>query len=139
VNRADRRAADRGRTPLGLSATPAPGARPVTVTREIPVTVLASGDGSRQVVNHDTDEPCFGCPCCALWARSLDALAAAIREHEDGGHSQLPDGRHDRVCPLVWWDNDNARCTCVEYLPGCLVCQMLAGAVDHPPTPDNEG
>lgn len=132
MNRAERRAAGgKYPHPPRLSTTPAPGSRPVTVTREIPVTVLASGDGSRQVVNHDTDEPCFACPCCALWARSLDALAAAIREHEDGGHTQLPDGRHDRVCPLVW-DGEHRRCTCVAYLPGCLVCQMLAGAVDNP-------
>lgn len=88
---------------------------PVTVRREVPVTILTDPDGGRRVVNHDTDEPCFGCPCCALWARSLDELAAAIRDHEDAGHTQAGAPRDFTTGEI-----------------SCLVCAMLAGLADGP-------
>lgn len=84
-----------------------PGAVPVTVTREVPVTILTDSDGGRTVVEHDTAEPCYGCACCAVWARSLDQLAAAMRTHHDEEH----------LVPLV-------------HNHACMVCAMLAGALD---------
>jgi hypothetical protein len=91
--------------PRALSAVPSPGSQPVTVSREVPVTLLAGADGARQVVNHETDEPCYECACCALWARSLDTLGAAMRTHHDERH-ELP-----------------------ELHPDCLMCALLTGAV----------
>ena len=101
--------------------------QPVTVSREIPVTVMQHADGSHTVVNHEADDPCYDCRCCALWARSLDALAAAIRAHEAEAHAQLEGGLHDRNCRAVLFD---AACTCVDRDPSCLVCAMLDGQAD---------
>lgn len=28
------------------------------------------------------DEPCYGCPCCGAWTKSLELLRAAITNHE---------------------------------------------------------
>lgn len=89
-----------------LPEAPDPRGRPVTVSREVPVTLLQTGDGGRHVVNHETDEPCYACPCCALWARSLDTLAGAIRAHAEQEHVVVSP-------PLQ---------------PDCLVCQVLVGA-----------
>jgi hypothetical protein len=86
---------------------PEQGGQPVTVSREVPMSVIVGGDGSRQVVNHDTDEPCFSCPCCALWSRNLDTLAGAMREHATEPAGADPDAL-------------------------CLVCQMLAGGANTP-------
>lgn len=112
VNRRDRRGRARGNhpagagLPAGLSAVPGPGSRPVTVTREVPLTLLAAaGGGAPQVVNHETDEPCYECPCCALWSRSLDFLGDAMRTHHEERHE----------VPELW--------------PDCLMCAMLTGAV----------
>lgn len=98
MNRAERR---------HLSTTPVPGSVPVTVTREIPVTMMQTAGGDRHTINHDTDEPCYACPCCALWARNLDTLAAAIKEHHTAEHLE----------PQLWAGE-------------CLVCALLAGQAD---------
>lgn len=81
--------------------------QPVTVSREVPLSVIMGGDGSQQVINHETDEACFTCRCCALWARALDQLAVAMREHATEAPGAAPD-------------------------PLCLVCQMLDGAASTP-------
>ena len=102
-NRAARRAARK----------PAKG-QPVTVSRSIPLTVLQHGDGTGTVVNHETDEPCYDCPCCVLWARSLDALATAIKEHDAEMHGHFGPVPTDHSFNEV----------------SCLVCAMLAGQAD---------
>jgi len=79
----------------------------VTVSREIPLTFLANGSADPVMVNHDDDEPCFGCACCALWTRTVDQLRDAMRHHESDCHIMGP--RQD---------------------PDCLVCELMAGAAD---------
>jgi hypothetical protein len=104
MNRADRRR---------LSSKPSPGSEPVTVTRQVPVTIIAGADGSRTVVETDSAEPCYACPCCVLWAVTFDKLRLALVEHEDGQHAA-----------------EGPPVDFVTRLPGCLVCQLLAGVVD---------
>jgi hypothetical protein len=88
-----------------------PGAVPHTVTREVPVSIIARAGGQQEVVQHDA-EACFGCACCIVWAVNLNTLADAIRHHDrtatdpDG----YPNPEHDRA--------------------GCLVCQLIDGNLD---------
>jgi hypothetical protein len=89
-----------------LSDTPQPGSKPVKVSREVPVTIISRADGTREVVETETAEPCYGCKCCVLWAATVETLRASMLEHEQGQHKR-------------------------QTLPGCLVCQLLAGAADE--------
>lgn len=88
--------------------------QPVTVSREVPVTVLRHGDGRTEVINHDTAEPCYACACCASWARNLDQLAGAMREHSEAAH-ELTGAPTDASSGAV----------------SCLVCVLLAGELDE--------
>lgn len=90
-----------------LSATPRKGSEPVKVSREVPVTLIAGADGRREVVDIETEEPCYACKCCVLWVKTAEQLRASIVEHEHGQHGGFG-----------------------EALPGCLVCQLLAGVAD---------
>ena len=90
-----------------LSAVPHEGSEPVTVSREIPVTMIAGAGGRQEVVQTDTDEPCYACKCCVLWVKTVEQLRASMLEHENGQHGGFG-----------------------EALPGCLVCQLLTGAAD---------
>jgi len=103
-----------------LSTTPAPGSVPVQVSRELPVSIIMGADGSRQVVEMDTAEPCFGCACCALWSITVDSLRVAMVEHENGRHSGQGAG----------YDLPARRTAAADTFAGCLVCQLLAGVVD---------
>lgn len=102
-----------------LSATPQPGSRPVEVSRAVPMTMIAGADGRREVVNTDTDEPCYSCKCCVLWTETVETLRAAMLEHEQGEHT----GNTVHLAQEEAWVRP-------EPLPGCLVCQLLAGAAD---------
>jgi hypothetical protein len=90
------------------------GASPRTVSREVPVTILRDGEGTVSVIDHDTAQPCYECRCCVVWARNLEQLRAAMQLHEDE--------RHGAGVPVEDPDADRA---------ACLVCAMLAGAVDR--------
>lgn len=85
-----------------------------TVSREVPVTILRDGDGTMSVIEHDTAEPCYECRCCVVWARNLEQLRAAMQLHEDEDHGPGAGPAGPRMQP-----------------DRCLVCAMLAGAVDH--------
>jgi hypothetical protein len=99
-----------------LSTTPRPGSRKVTVSRSVPVTMIAGADGT-QAVAVDTEDPCYSCKCCAIWAHGLAQLRAAMIEHEEGQHGMF--------------DQDGSK-SGEPRLPGCLVCQVLVGAADEP-------
>lgn len=112
-----------------LSSTPSPRSVPVTVSREVPVSVIMGADGSRQVIQTDTDEPCFECPCCVLWVKTVDTLREAMAEHEVADHAGA---EGVGVIPGTGAFGE-LRVTLPpsELFPGCLVCQLLAGVVDN--------
>lgn len=99
MNRAERRQ---------LSSVPVPGSTPVKVSREVPVTIISGADGAYDVVKMETDEPCYGCKCCALWAQTIDTLRAAILVHDKEEHAVVP----------------------ASWIPDCLVCQLMSGTAD---------
>ena len=97
-----------------LSATPLPGSEPVTVSRSVPVSMIAGADGAREVVDLETAKACLTCKCCAVWHYGLDQLRAAMVTHYQDDHQ--------------WIARDTAGRA--GAFPECVVCQLMAGAAD---------
>ena len=48
-------------------------------------------------------EPCYGCRCCALWAKSLQTLRDHIERHVAGEVRVAPCDPECLVCAEVQW------------------------------------
>jgi len=59
--------------------------------------------------------PCYRqrCKCCTRWGASVASWVESVKAHELAAR------------PRRWWQRRRQPCR-----PGCLVCAVLAGAVD---------
>lgn len=53
-------------------------------------------------------DPCYGCACCASWARSLAMLRASIEFHVTGELRVKPCDPECLVCGTVGWQSQRS-------------------------------